>query len=114
MDDLKHVRLAAWQAGNPFFEQGLVDESYSRTLLCGRRLLLITHRMTPRPGWRPYLARFAPASDGARFALLPHAVEHADAGSARKAAEALAARMCTGPWQQALDLFVSPPRRSAA
>ncbi|MFB9578636.1 hypothetical protein [Streptomyces yanii] len=33
--------------------------------------------------------------------------------SARKAAEALAARMCTGPWQQALGLFVSPPRRSA-
>ncbi|MET7498320.1 hypothetical protein [Streptomyces sp900116325] len=114
MDDLKHVRLAAWQAGNPFFEQGLVDESYSRTLFCGRGVLLIAHRVAPRPGWRPYLAWFAPAGDGARFIVLPHAVEHADAGSARKAAEALAARMCTGPWQQALGLFVSSPRRSAA
>ncbi|MFV5997800.1 hypothetical protein ACNPQM_36830 [Streptomyces sp. NPDC056231] len=56
MDDLKHVRLAAWQAGSPFFEQSLVDESYSRTLFCGRGLLLIAHRMAPLPGWRPYLA----------------------------------------------------------
>ncbi|MFE7333101.1 hypothetical protein ACFU8W_51710 [Streptomyces sp. NPDC057565] len=114
MDDVKHVRLAAWQAGSPFFEQGLVDESYSRTLFCGRGVLLIAHRMVPRPGWRPYLAWFAPAGDGARFTVLGHAVGHADAGSACKAAEALAARMCTGPWQQALGLFVSPPRRSAA
>ncbi|WP_330481473.1 hypothetical protein [Streptomyces sp. NBC_00724] len=49
MDDLKQVRLAAWQAGNPFFEQGLVDKSYSRTLFCGRGVLLIAHRMAHRP-----------------------------------------------------------------
>ncbi|MFE9952916.1 hypothetical protein ACFYRJ_36380 [Streptomyces sp. NPDC005531] len=55
-------------------------------------------------------SRWAIASpgDGARF------TGHADAGSAPKAAEALAARMCTGPWQQALGFLVSPPRRSAA
>ncbi|MFE9968819.1 hypothetical protein [Streptomyces sp. NPDC005525] len=59
-------RWAAWQADNPFFEQGLVDESYSRTLFCGRGMLLIAI------AWR------------------------------------------SGPWQQALGFFVSPPRRSAA
>ncbi|WP_030980944.1 hypothetical protein [Streptomyces sp. NRRL S-1824] len=63
MDDLKHVRLAAWQARNPFFEQGLVDESYSRTLFCGRGVLLIAHRMAPRPvaaGSRPLRLTTAP------------------------------------------------------
>jgi hypothetical protein len=114
LDDLRHVRLAAWQAGNPFFDHGLVDESYTRTLFYGRGVLFLAHRMAPRPGWRPYLAWFAPAADDARFTLLPHHTEHADADAAKKTAEALAARMCTGTWQQAFGLFLSPPRRPAA
>ncbi|MBC9719632.1 hypothetical protein H9Y04_44910 [Streptomyces sp. TRM66268-LWL] len=114
LGDLRHVKLAARKAGDPFFEQGLVDESYARTLFCGRGLLFVTHRMAPRPGWRPYLAWFAPTRDGAWFTLLPHATEHADAAAARKAAEALAARMCTGSWQQALGAFAATGRRAAA
>lgn len=112
LDDLAHLRLAAWESDNPFFEQVRVDESYSRTLFCHRAVLLVVQ--APRQGWRAYLACFLPAEGSSWFTLLPHAVEHDTAAGARKTAEALAAQMHAGSWQQAISLFAADARPSAA
>jgi hypothetical protein len=114
LDDLRHVRLAAQRAGNPFFARARVDLDYARVVFCGRGLLFIAHHPTPRPSWRVYFAFFAPMSrGGAWFTLLPYADEHSHAAEARQQAEDRAAQMHTGTWQQALGLFVACPRAAA-
>jgi hypothetical protein len=110
LDDLRHVRLAARRASNPFFTHARIDPGYARVVFCGRGLLFAAHHAEPRPSWRAYLAYFAPMNGGAWFALLPHAHEHAHAAAARLQAEDLAARMHTRTWQQALGLFVARTR----
>ncbi|MHC0430923.1 hypothetical protein ACX6XY_12125 [Streptomyces sp. O3] len=115
LDDLKHVRLGAYLADNPFFERAHVHEAYARTVHVGAGVLFVAHQLFPRPAWRPYLAYFARGASGARFVLLAHASEHATADAAIKTSEALAAQMSTTSWQHALGLFAAAvPRQSAA
>lgn len=118
LDDLRHVRLAARRAGNPFFTHACIDPDYARVVFCGRGLLFAAYHTQPRPSWRVYLAFFAPMNGGAWFSLLPHADEHAHAAAVRLQAEDLAARMHTRTWQQALGLFVArtgrPGRRTVS
>lgn len=105
LDDIRHVRVAAWRAHNPFFDHVCVDGGYTRTVFCGRGLLFIATRLTPRPVWRVWLAWFARASNGAWLGLVPYVGEYVSADVARRAAEALAARMHGGSWEEALGLF---------
>ncbi|MGA5135483.1 hypothetical protein ACPCTO_37660 [Streptomyces olivoreticuli] len=114
LDDLRHVQLATWRADHSFFRHALADESYSRTLFCGRGLLFLARPALHRPAWRVYLAWwFTPAGGGAQFTLLPHAAGHTDAATARQTAETLAAQMHTGPPQQALGLFAARQHKPA-
>ncbi|GGP86324.1 hypothetical protein [Streptomyces melanogenes] len=115
LDDMSHVRLAACRVGNPFFVRADVDGAYARTVFCGRGTLFVARPDTARAGWRVHFAFFFTAGQhGARFALLPHADEHADARSARRHAENMAARLHNGTWQQALGLFVARRPRAVA
>ncbi|MGW7674318.1 hypothetical protein ACWGJX_45905 [Streptomyces sp. NPDC054775] len=109
LQDLRHVRLAARRANNPFFATVLVHEPYARVVFNGRGLLFTAYWRVPRPGWRVHLAFFTPLQDAAWFTLLPHSGMHASAAEACRQAEDLAARMHTGTWQQALGLFASRP-----
>ncbi|MFC9645363.1 hypothetical protein ACFTZF_43825 [Streptomyces mirabilis] len=47
LDDLRHVKLAARLASNPFFDRASIDWTYSRTVFAGHGLLLIADRPAP-------------------------------------------------------------------
>jgi hypothetical protein len=112
LDDLRHVRLAARRAGNPFFGRIMVEAFYSRTVFAGLGLLFLARPVRSRPQWRVYLAFFAPVEDGSWLVLLPHHRVHDGPAGAQAASEDLAAEMHRTSWQQAVGLFAHPSPRT--
>ncbi|MEU0374426.1 hypothetical protein ABZ070_30115 [Streptomyces sp. NPDC006283] len=108
LDDLRHVRLAARRAGNPFFDRTVVEAFYSRTVFAGLGLLFLARPVRSCPQLRVHLSFFAPVEDGSWLVLLPHHGAHGGPAEAQAAAEDLAAQMHRTSWHQAVGLFARP------